>query len=91
MIEVEPGTVERLGQVGATGNVPEGVGFGECALVGEIVDSKCYPRRHKSRMLKPHRACAILCLRGDARRFWSSAQPLRWRVITGWWDRIEQP
>lgn len=38
--------------------------LGEVALVGEIVDSKCYLGVMKPGNLKPHRGCAARCLSG---------------------------
>ncbi len=38
--------------------------LGEATLRGEIVDSKCYLGVMNPGVLKPHRACAIHCIRG---------------------------
>ena len=64
MLEVVQGTVEELGPPTA-GAVPSlGESMGRVRLRGEIVDSKCYLGVMNPGHLKPHRACAINCLRG---------------------------
>lgn len=64
MLEVVRGTVEELG-LPAAGAVPSlGASLGQVQLRGEIVDSKCYLGVMNPGHLKPHRACAINCLRG---------------------------
>jgi hypothetical protein len=64
MLEVVQGTVEELGPA-AAGVVPTlGESLGPVRLRGEIVDSKCYLGVMNPGHLKPHRACAINCLRG---------------------------
>ncbi len=65
MIEALPGSVETIadeepGQPLAGGRQE----LGEVVLQGEIVDSKCYIGVMNPGALKPHRACAINCLRG---------------------------
>ncbi|NES70701.1 MAG: hypothetical protein F6K24_38555, partial [Okeania sp. SIO2D1] len=42
----------------------QGKSLGEFSLVGEIVDSKCYPGVMKPGQTKTHRACAIRCISG---------------------------
>jgi hypothetical protein len=64
MLEVVQGTVEEL-SIPAAGTVPlPGESLGPVRLRGEIVDSKCYLGVMNPGHLKPHRACAINCLRG---------------------------
>lgn len=62
MIEVLPDSIasaagEALAQEGS-------VSLGEHALVGEIVDSKCFLGVMNPGNLKPHRACAVRCISG---------------------------
>ena len=63
MIELAEGSIERMEQRAAR---PAGAGedLGTHALVGEIVDSKCFLGVMKPGSLKPHRACATRCLSG---------------------------
>ncbi|MBK8979924.1 MAG: hypothetical protein IPM29_28840 [Planctomycetes bacterium] len=66
MVEVAAGSVADVGDgqpdaerlLGATEDL------GEQVLRGEIVDSKCYLGVMNPGVLKPHRACAIHCIRG---------------------------
>jgi len=65
MLEVVPGSLRALDDVlpGAAdggGAVP----LGRHALLGEIVDSKCYLGAMEPGDTKPHRACAIRCIAG---------------------------
>ena len=62
MLEVVEGTVEPADPVDA--GLPERVPLGAATISGEIVDSKCYLGVMNPGHLKPHRACAINCLRG---------------------------
>jgi len=64
MIEAVPGSVAASG--GSASGDPLGVSedLGEMTLRGEIVDSKCYLGAMNPGVLKPHRACAMLCIRG---------------------------
>ena len=63
MIEVVPGSI--LASDVARPSAPEApVELGELTLAGEIVDSKCFLGVMKPGELKPHRACASLCIRG---------------------------
>lgn len=67
MLEVVGGTVQSLGDglaesSGADPATP--ASLGRHTLVGEIVDSKCHFGVMKPGDLKPHRACATLCIRG---------------------------
>ena len=65
MIEVVPGSVSSTGSPDAAGHpLGEIDALGEATLVGEIVDSKCYLGVMNPGNLKPHRACAINCIRG---------------------------
>ena len=65
MLEVVEGTVEELGiPTAADAMAPLGETLGPTRLRGEIVDSKCYLGVMNPGHLKPHRACAINCLRG---------------------------
>lgn len=41
-----------------------GTSLGQMTLIGEIVDSKCYYGAMNPGNLKPHRACAIVCIKG---------------------------
>lgn len=63
MLEVVAGSVETLDDnpaITKTASVP----LGRHTLKGEIVDSKCHFGVMKPGNLKPHRACATLCIRG---------------------------
>jgi hypothetical protein len=62
MLEVVEGTVVEVGPVAA--ELPQRVPLGVVSIAGEIVDSKCYLGVMNPGHLKPHRACAINCLRG---------------------------
>jgi len=64
MLEVVAGSVEQLGDAGAA-TLPIRVSVGEgISLRGEIVDTKCWLGVMNPGHLKPHRACAVNCLRG---------------------------
>jgi len=61
MLEVVSGTVRDLGE----GNAALASSASEVVTMrGEIVDSKCYLGVMNPGHLKPHRACAVNCLRG---------------------------
>ena len=62
MLEVVEVTVVEVSSVAA--ELPERVPLGASQIAGEIVDSKCYLGVMNPGHLKPHRACAINCLRG---------------------------
>lgn len=62
MVEVVPGSVER--RAAPPPPAAGGEDLGVHTLSGEIVDSKCYLGVMKPNRDKPHRACAILCIRG---------------------------
>jgi len=63
MIEVAGGTVERLPEnLKPIEEAPENLG--NFTLRGEIVDSKCYLGVMNPGSSKPHRDCAVACLRG---------------------------
>jgi hypothetical protein len=66
MLEVVSGSLRRVpaGSSGAGPVPPRPVPAGPCVLRGEIVDSKCYLGAMNPGLGKPHRACAIHCLRG---------------------------
>jgi len=64
MIEVLPETVEEVSAVADSTIQTAGVSLGTHTLVGEIVDSKCFLGLMNPSNLKPHRACASLCIRG---------------------------
>ena len=64
MIEVAPGSVEVVGQRADANPLGAPVPLGEMTLEGEIVDSKCYLGIMNPGVLKPHRACAMLCIKG---------------------------
>lgn len=63
MLELLPGSIR---QVGETANAPAAPPrpLGEMRLTGEIVDSKCFLGVMNPGELKPHRACARLCISG---------------------------
>ena len=61
-LEVVEGSVSVVER--ASGPLPERTALGPAELQGEIVDSKCYLGVMNPGHLKPHRACAINCLRG---------------------------
>jgi hypothetical protein len=64
IIEVVPGSVaEASGPAGAPGR-PERLG--RMAILGEIVDSKCYLGVMNPGSSKPHRDCAVRCISGGA-------------------------
>lgn len=62
MIEIVPGTLEKLGPPERTDLVT--IEHGTMTLVGEIVDSKCYLGVMKPGSEKPHRDCAVRCISG---------------------------
>jgi len=62
MIEVLPGSIQMTNIAGAA--LPQAVALGKQALVGEIVDSKCFLGVMNPGQLTPHRACAIRCISG---------------------------
>ncbi len=64
MLEVEPGSISPVAPGAQTELESEVVDLGEHALQGEIVDSKCFLGAMNPGVLKPHRACAILCISG---------------------------
>lgn len=64
MLEVVEGSVEGLGSEPSAGLPALGAARAGTRLVGEIVDSKCYLGVMNPGHLKPHRACAVNCLRG---------------------------
>ena len=61
-LEIERGSVESLGEAPARASVEEDLG--PLALVGEIVDSKCYSGVMKPATGKVHRSCAARCISG---------------------------
>ena len=64
MLEVVDGSVEGLGPAPA-GSMPSmSMSPAPARIRGEIVDSKCYLGVMNPGHLKPHRACAVNCLRG---------------------------
>ena len=63
MLELVPGTIRAIEEdATATTRGPEIAG--PRTFEGEIVDSKCFLGVMKPGALKPHRACASLCIRG---------------------------
>jgi hypothetical protein len=64
MIEVVPGTVAASGVAGSGDPLGGPERLGRMTLRGEIVDSKCYLGAMNPGVLKPHRACAMLCIEG---------------------------
>lgn len=64
MLEILPASILDLG--GEAGPPPPVVALGRQRLRGEIVDGKCHLGVMKPASDKPHKACAILCLRGGA-------------------------
>ena len=65
LIEVIPESLETDGASATVSPLGERVSLGEMTLEGEIVDTKCYLGAMNPGVLKPHRACAILCIKGD--------------------------
>lgn len=63
MLEIVDGTVEEV-SAADTLALAAGKSLGTHTLVGEIVDSKCFLGVMNPGNLKPHRACASLCIRG---------------------------
>ncbi len=63
MLEVIDGSVQKSTRP-ADVSLGEFVDFGSQTLRGEIVDSKCYLGVMNPGVLKPHRACAIHCIKG---------------------------
>jgi len=68
MIQIESGSVEQLQGVDASTLEalprPTEERLGEQTLIGEIVDAKCFWGVMKPGNLKPHRSCAVGCIRG---------------------------
>ncbi|MEM8962705.1 MAG: hypothetical protein AAGD38_14565 [Acidobacteriota bacterium] len=62
MIEVVPDSISRI--EGEAAPEPIAIGHGTHAMVGEILDSKCYLGVMKPGEGKAHRACAVRCLSG---------------------------
>ncbi len=62
MIEVADGSVKTVALAPAEIETP--VSLGQFTLRGEIVDSKCYLGVMNPGQSKPHRDCAVACLRG---------------------------
>ncbi len=62
MIEIAAGTISNIENGVVTPGTSESLGV--FTLRGEIVDSKCYLGVMKPGNLKPHKACAIRCIRG---------------------------
>jgi hypothetical protein len=63
LIEVEPGSIEFVGDRSESAIEPE-VLLGRFTLRGEIVDSKCHLGVMNPGERRTHRACAKLCIRG---------------------------
>lgn len=61
MIEVAANSLEKVGE---NSNNFEEESLGNFTLRGEIVDSKCYLGVMNPGAAKPHRDCAVACLRG---------------------------
>jgi hypothetical protein len=61
MIELKPGSIRELG---VNGQQPRIQDLGQQTLTGEIVDSKCFLGVMNPGNLKPHKACATLCIQG---------------------------
>lgn len=68
MLEILPATITELasGDSAAGPTIPVSETLGRHRLRGEIVDGKCHLGVMKPASDKPHKACAILCLRGGA-------------------------
>lgn len=64
MIEVVAGSVEKLAGIAAAPIQEKTEILGTQTLNGEIVDSKCYLGVMNPGASKPHRQCAVNCLRG---------------------------
>ncbi len=62
MIELVPGSIKILDQLGADPELP--VELGEHVFVGEIVDSKCFLGVMAPGSAKVHRSCATRCIAG---------------------------
>jgi hypothetical protein len=62
LVEVEPGSIVPAAVAGSA-TIPS-TDLGPQTLRGEIVDSKCFLGVMRPGELKPHRACASLCIRG---------------------------
>jgi hypothetical protein len=63
MIEVVSDSMEKLSETANLPNEPT-ESLGSYTLKGEIVDSKCYLGVMNPGQSKPHRDCAVACLRG---------------------------
>ncbi len=61
-LELAPGSAQAM--AGDASEGPAEVSLGVHTLRGEIVDSKCYLGVMKPGRAKPHKACAINCIRG---------------------------
>ena len=64
LIEAIPESVETDGGPSTHDPLGKRAPLGEMTLEGEIVDTKCYLGAMNPGVLKPHRACAILCIKG---------------------------
>jgi hypothetical protein len=62
MIEVASGSVTVTGD--GSDNIETAESLGRYSLRGEIVDSKCYLGVMNPGRSKPHRDCAVACIRG---------------------------
>jgi hypothetical protein len=63
MVETKPEWIQASDKPSAT-SLPQAIRLGRQALVGEIVDSKCFLGVMNPGQLTPHRACAIRCISG---------------------------
>ena len=65
-VEVVPGSAREAEPAAGVAPVGQAATLGRHTLRGEIVDSKCYLGVMKPGRWKPHRACAVNCIRGGA-------------------------
>ncbi len=57
-------SAETIAKPQEAATLDQGKSLGEFSLIGEIVDSKCYPGVMKPGQMKTHRSCAIRCISG---------------------------
>ncbi len=64
MVEIVPGSIERIEEKDGAPGASSVVELGPVTLTGEIVDSKCFLGVMNPGNLKVHRACANRCISG---------------------------
>jgi hypothetical protein len=64
MVEVTSSSIAEYKNKAAKPSLPQAIPLGKQTFTGEIVDSKCYLGVMNPGQLTPHRACAVLCIKG---------------------------